>query len=115
MAESPLLLLIKGFGQDSGAQIPGKLYEYLGSGNKILYLWPADVEAADIIRENDAGYIVEDNADELARVILHEFKAWLEKNEKEISLTRNKTMTTFSAKTMADSFDRIIQKNRRHL
>lgn len=108
MAESTLLLLIKGFGPDSGAQIPGKLYEYLGSGNRILYLGPADAEAANIIREYNAGCIVEDDVDELANVLLQEFKAWREEGETS-SLSINRTLADFSAEAMAEKFDRIIR------
>lgn len=108
MAESTLLLLIKGFGPDSRAQIPGKLYEYLGSGNKILYLGPADAEAADIIRGNNTGYIVEDDANELARVLLQELKSWRE-GGKTGSLSKRRRLTQFSARVMAEKFDWIIR------
>jgi hypothetical protein len=108
MTESNLLLLIKGSGSDSGAQIPGKLYEYLGSGNKILYLGPADTEAAEIIRENEAGYIVENDIHEIATVLHCEFTAW-RKGIKTSSFSENSKIEQFSARKMAEKFDHLIQ------
>lgn len=107
MAESALLLLIKGFGSESGAQIPGKLYEYLGSGKKILYLGPADAEAAVIIRENEAGYVIENDARELADIFRHEFKEW--SGGGQTCSFSNRKLDQFSAEAMAEKFDRIIQ------
>jgi hypothetical protein len=70
MVRSHLLLLIKGFGPNSATQIPGKLFEYLGSGNPILYLGPEESEAADIIRSQSAGYIIAGKTAEIESSLL---------------------------------------------
>lgn len=103
MEKSHLLLLIKGFGANSASQIPGKLFEYLGSGNPILYIGPAEVEAADIIQTENAGYIVSDDVIHLSDVILSELrKNWDKYNR----LTRPSYYTSCR---MADQVNNFIK------
>ena len=40
MRKAHLLLLIKNYGKNSENHIPGKLFEYIGSEGKILYIGP---------------------------------------------------------------------------
>jgi glycosyltransferase involved in cell wall biosynthesis len=54
---SHLLLLIIPSGEPRSGLIPGKLYEYLGAGRKILAIIPDHFEAARIIRETGVGVI----------------------------------------------------------
>jgi glycosyltransferase involved in cell wall biosynthesis len=73
MVMSHLLLLVKGFGRNSRGQIPGKLYEYIGSGNPILCIGPKDSEAAEIIRDAKCGYVVDRTPEDIERILLGEF------------------------------------------
>jgi len=109
MAKSNLLLLIKGFGKNSASQIPGKLYEYIGTGNKIIYVGPKDAEAADIIRELDVGYIVEDDAEELSKIFQYEYdKASSE--AKPTSKEYDLAVLKYSSSFMAEEISHIIEK-----
>ncbi|MDR2130292.1 MAG: glycosyltransferase family 4 protein [Odoribacteraceae bacterium] len=51
---SVLLLVIPDF-PDSAGYLPGKLFEYMGSGTPVLCLGPTDGEAAAILRSSEAG------------------------------------------------------------
>jgi len=72
MAGSHLLLLIKGTGPGTSSQIPGKLFEYLGTGNRILYTGPRDSEVTDILEHASAGVGVDGDALALADAIAQE-------------------------------------------
>ena len=87
---SLLLLIIHGDRANPGL-VPGKLYEYLGSGRPILAIVPPDFEAASIIRDSHAGVAVEaNNAMEIERCLVDsyaEFKAGLAQNSTERDLS----------------------------
>ena len=55
--QAHLALLVLARGEQSRSWVPAKLYQYLGSGTPILALIP-DGDAAQIIRETDAGVVV---------------------------------------------------------
>lgn len=57
MKKSHMLLLLKGFDAKGLGQVPGKLFEYLGTGNPILYIGPEKCEAAEIVQETGNGYV----------------------------------------------------------
>jgi len=57
------LLLPGDQGPNNTGTIPGKLFEYLGSGRAILCVTPVEGEAAEMVREYGAG-VVADSADE---------------------------------------------------
>lgn len=78
MINSHLLLLIKANAVDSLGQIPGKFYEYLGIGKPILYLGPQKCELADMIRDLNAGYIVDNNEKMLIRILKDEYAKFLQ-------------------------------------
>jgi glycosyltransferase involved in cell wall biosynthesis len=107
MRKAHLLLLLKGFGKNSENQIPGKFFEYIGSGSKILYIGPDNNEVADILRSYELGYIINGSKDHLCEVILNELKIFcnggnIVKKPSAIHLKH------FSSLAMAKNFDRII-------
>ncbi len=108
MAQSHLLLLIKGFGRNSGAQIPGKLFEYLGTGNKILCIAPKNSEAAEIILQEQAGFISEDDSHELIQILSKELENQRNGRLKYEKQIQNKN-TVFSSEQMALKFHEIFQ------
>lgn len=59
MAEADLLLLSVSRTPGSEQILTGKLFEYLGAGNPILFLGPVKGDAAKIISENDQGVAFE--------------------------------------------------------
>ena len=77
MVRSHLLLLIKGFGRNSDSQIPGKLFEYIGSGSKILCIAPSDCEAAMIVVIEKAGYVVENKVEPIYKILKTEYEGFL--------------------------------------
>ena len=108
MARSHLLLLIKGFGQNSGAQIPGKLFEYLGTGNKVLCIAPRESEAARIVLREQAGFVSGDNPRELEEILKGELEYHRNggtKREQKNQIKKN----SFSSQQMADKFHEIFQ------
>lgn len=77
MVRSHLLLLIKATGPGSLGQIPGKFFEYIGSGNRILCLGALKSEVAGIIQEIDGGYVVEDDDHTLAGILDQEYDSFM--------------------------------------
>lgn len=69
MCRAHLLLLIKATGKWSRGQIPGKFFEYLGARNPVLCIGPKESEVAEIISQNNLGYVVEDDLGELVRIL----------------------------------------------
>jgi hypothetical protein len=78
MYRSHLLLLVKATGEGSYGQIPAKLFEYLGTFNKILCLGPKESEVAMIISSLQAGYVVEGNELELIAILRDLYRNYLE-------------------------------------
>ncbi|MEX1063148.1 MAG: glycosyltransferase family 4 protein, partial [Balneolaceae bacterium] len=61
MCGADLLLLCIPDTKHMQHHIPGKFFEYLGSGRPVLVLGPEDGESARILREQEAGYTAEFN------------------------------------------------------
>ena len=109
MRSAHLLLLVKNFGKNSENHIPGKLFEYIGSGNKILYIGPDNNEVVDIIKSHGLGYIIDGSQADLGDFLLNELAIVnvndsLEENKKE------RLFQEFSSQTMAKQFDQVITK-----
>ena len=73
MEKSHMLLLIKGFNKNGLGQVPGKLYEYIGSGNPIMYIGPEESEASEIINNIENGYAVGNDVRKIKDAIHKEF------------------------------------------
>jgi hypothetical protein len=76
MVRSHVLLLIKATGEGSLGQIPGKFFEYMGTGNRILCLGPRQSEVADIIQSLQLGITTEDDPDEVYAFVKREYEAY---------------------------------------
>lgn len=98
MVSADMLLLIKMTGPNSFGQIPGKFFEYLGAGRKILCLGPRESEVAGIIKKMDVGYNVDDDLDELVSILRSEYKAFLEGKNRQ---TTGRDVANYSAGQMA--------------
>jgi len=77
MVRSHLLLLIKATGPGSYGQIPAKFFEYLGAGNRILYLGPQRSEVAEIMHGLNCGYTIGNDKEEMFSVLRKEYTAFL--------------------------------------
>lgn len=110
MRRSHVLLLIKAFGSNSNGQIPGKLYEYLATGNTILCLAPRDSEAALIVEKSQAGYVVEDNVEDLAKILEYEY-AVFRTGMCSSSTSQKAYIQEFSSIAMARRLADIVEQN----
>lgn len=72
------LLLITNFPDEkSKGIIPGKLFEYMATGNPILAIGPKDGDVAKILKETQSGsYFTHFQKEEVKSFILEEFKKW---------------------------------------
>ena len=77
MTRSHLLLLVKATGEGSYGQIPAKFFEYLGAGNRILYLGPQRSEVAEIMHGLNCGYTIGNDKEEMFSVLRKKYTAFL--------------------------------------
>ena len=95
LMRSDLLLLIVGTGPGSEGVMTGKIFEYLASQKPILALAPDGV-AADLIRETQAGIVVDSNDVEgIARCLTETYYKW-----------ENANLTTNSNIRLIQRYDR---------
>ena len=102
------LLLITNFPDDqSKGIIPGKIFEYLATGNQILSFGPKDSDVKKILEETDAGeHFTYENRDELKRYILQKFSDW--KNGSSEAKTQN--IAQFTRKNLTQQLSEILEK-----
>ena len=109
MHRSHLLLLVKGFGKNSNSQIPGKLFEYLATGNSIVHVGPLQSEAADIIKIEKAGHTFsDDNPKALANYINDRYQLFL--SDPQLYSTERPVREKFSSKIMAQKMRLVFQE-----
>lgn len=115
MLRSHLLLLIKGMGDNSKAQIPGKLFEYIGAGGKILYIGPEECDAAEIVGSLKTGIVAGASSSRIKQQILAKYKAFLNDSGFEVSLpgsvSHEKYSSAHMAKKMSIVFNEVLQSN----
>ena len=109
MVNSHALLLVKAMGINSENQIPGKLFEYIGAGKRIIYIGPKDSEAAHIIQEYGYGDIVHNDEGKLCDVLAREFNKFKEGINLKEDYKKDFT-EKFSSVHMVDQFDETIKK-----
>jgi len=90
MVKSHMLLLLKGFSSSGLGQIPGKLFEYVGSGNPILYVGPEICEAAEIIKETAKSYVAGNNKNMIKNAINAEYQEYRKVRENQYVKSMNK-------------------------
>ncbi len=77
MQQSTVLLLINPVTKDEAMVIPGKIYEYLATGNPIINITKKDSETALLISESNAGMTFERNELEPLKMYLNElYNLW---------------------------------------
>ncbi len=109
MSRSHLLLVIKGFGEKGLGQIPGKIYEYIGSGNSILCIGPGQSECARVIQEVQAGYTVEDDVEGLVRILEDEYRRYNQGKQSGQKRDVDKRRDAFSVERAVDRFLEIAE------
>ncbi|MDM1073146.1 glycosyltransferase family 4 protein [Empedobacter brevis] len=96
-----ILLLTNFDNQASKGIIPGKLFEYMATGNPILAIGPTDADVEKILQKTEAGnYFMPQQVEEMKGFILSVYKQWLvnpnqkfETNEKEVQQFNRKNLT----------------------
>lgn len=77
MQNSDLLLITNFPDESSKGIIPGKIFEYLASGNQILSFGPKDSDVKKILDETGAGrHFIYDDIDGLKTFILQQYHLW---------------------------------------
>ena len=109
MKRSQMLLLLKGFNDSGLGQIPGKLFEYVGVGNPILYIGPERCQAADIIHETGNSYVVGNENDKIMKAIMTEYCKYQGNREKDTILpVKNNSIDKYSSLIMAQRMSHIF-------
>ncbi len=107
MVKSHLLLLVKATGEGSLGQIPAKYFEYVGAGNKIIYIGPGQSEVAGLIKEYNQGYIFEDDEVELVDSLKAEYKKYL--NGESVSIDQC-DLFQFGSRNMSEKIIEILKQ-----
>lgn len=102
------LLLLTNFPDDrSKGIIPGKLFEYMATGNSILAIGPSGGDVAKILEETESGnYFTHQQKDEIKSFILNEYKKW------EMNLSKNPSpkIYQYSRKSLTEKLSKIISE-----
>ena len=99
--KSQVLLLIEIDSEETKSIIPGKLFEYMATGNPILAVGPADADVKKILQKTKAGdYFSHQQVNEIKTYILSIYNQWLknpnqkfETNEEEVQQFNRKNLT----------------------
>ena len=92
------LLLITNFPESaSKGIIPGKLFEYLATGNPILSFGPKDADVAQILIETEAGnHFSYAQKKEAKTYLLHHYNQWKSKSE----ISKNSSIDQYSRQNL---------------
>lgn len=98
MQNSNMLLITNFNNEESAGIIPGKLFEYLQTGNSILSIGPKNSDVAKILKETNSGkHFSHDDAKSLTEFILEKYNLWKTGNsvltEVDISKFSRKNLT----------------------
>lgn len=75
--ETDVQLLVLAFTAIAPGNLPGKMFEYLASGNPILAIGPTKGDAADVLRQTQTGEIFEhEDAEGIRKNILKSYENW---------------------------------------
>lgn len=105
MRNSDLLLITNFPNETSKGIIPGKIFEYLQTGNQILSFGPKDGDVKQILEETNAGkHFSYDDSEPLKSFILGKYQDW--KNGNLSSQTKN--IDQFSRKNLTKKLSEIL-------
>lgn len=106
MRSSDLLLITNFPDETSKGIIPGKIFEYLATGNQILSFGPNDSDVKTILEETNAGrHFTYDDSDALKKFIIQQYLAWKSGNLQQE--TRN--IERFSRKNLTKRLTEILE------
>ena len=103
--EASVLLLVINNTPNSKTIIPGKLYEYLGSGRPLLAIGPKDSDSAKVIDMTKGGAVFEpDDVEGLKKIILEDFQLHQQGRLK----GNAEGISKFTRKNLAKEFVRVL-------
>lgn len=100
-----LQLLVLAYSAIAPGNLPGKFFEYLASGNPILAIGPVQGDAAEVLRQTEAGEIFEREDNEGVKISLLKF--YIQWKEGKKSTTRN--VSAYTRKTLTDHLSTLLQ------
>lgn len=107
--ETDVQLLVLAHTIQAPGNLPGKLFEYLASGNFIFGVGPAMGDAADILRQSGAGDILERrDATGMKRLLRERWKRW-ENDEKQ----SGREVATFSRRNLTQQLSELLSSHGR--
>lgn len=104
--ENSTILLITNFPEDSSKGIiPGKIFEYLSTGNQILSFGPKDADVSRILEKTNAGeHFIYTEKQNLKRYIVNIYEKWKSGNLK----NQNSNIEEFSRKNLTNMLSEIL-------
>ncbi len=107
LVNSSILMLIINKVKNNKGIVPGKIFEYIGSGVPVLGIGPEDGEAARILKETESGKMFYyDQIEEIAEFIEEQFNDW--KNRKKRII--NKKVENYSRINLTKKLAEILNK-----
>ena len=103
-----LLLLMPGHDAEVKGMITGKLFEYLASGRPILCIGPEDGDAAQIIRETNAGITIDfEDKEKMINTINNLYQKYLENG---LPSNESKAVERYSRRALAAEYAKLLDK-----
>lgn len=106
MQNSDLLLITNFPEETSKGIIPGKIFEYLATGNQIISFGPKESDVKKILAETNAGkHFPYDDFEGLKHFILEKFEDWKSGNQ----TSENKNIDQFSRKNLTKKLSELLE------
>ena len=101
-----LQLLVLAYTTIAPGNLPGKFFEYLASGNPILAIGPVKGDAADVLRQTNAGDIFErDDLSAITESLLKFYKQWSGKE-----IIAGKDVSAYTRKKLTDKLSQLLEE-----
>lgn len=105
---SQVLLLLINNSRNAKGILTGKLYEYLASKRPILAIGPEDGDAAQLLKETQAGITVGfDNKEKMKEVIKGLYQQYLENG---LPSNKSKEIEKYSRRALAEEYGRLLDR-----
>jgi glycosyltransferase involved in cell wall biosynthesis len=103
-AHTDLQLLVLAHTSIAPGNLPGKFFEYLASGNRILAVGPVEGDAADVLRETGAGEIFSaEDVEGMSAEILSSFNAW-----RDNAISGQRDVSMYTRKALAKQLESLL-------
>jgi glycosyltransferase involved in cell wall biosynthesis len=103
--------------EEAGHWVPGKLYEYLAARRPVLFIGPANGDAACLLREAGVGTVVPNDEEQVYRV-LHELHATWQRGQLRVSPNPEgigRYSRLRQAERLADILNRVVKRGPQRL